>query len=132
MCLNRCYLATAITVLPSFQSLPHLSLMLRLKDALKLMDRLDHRGKPIPFALQFITADRKRDSGGELMDIQGGILSKHNKLLPLHMRRVDGFGGSKKPASYENQTRNVQSPDGSIMTVHIRLIKKFNDQIIIW
>lgn len=96
------------------------------------MDRLDHRGNPIPFSLECITADRKRDTGGDILNLKGCILSKHNKLLPLHMRRVDGFGGSKKPASYENQTRNVQQPDGSILTVHIRLIKKFNDQLIIW
>lgn len=96
------------------------------------MDRLDHRSKPIPFALTFITADRNRKVGGEIKEIKGAILSKHNKALPIHMRRVDGFGGSKKPASYENATRNVQSPEGSIIKVHIRLIKSFNDQIIIW
>lgn len=106
--------------------------MLRLKDALKLMDRLDHRGQPIPFSVEFITANRTKDSGGEVYSLTGCILSKHNKQLPLHMRRVDGFGGSKKPASYENATRNIQSPDGAIRKVHIRLIKKFNDQTIIW
>lgn len=106
--------------------------MIRLKDALKLMDRLDHRGKPIPFSLCFVTADRRRNTGGEILSLKGCILSKHNKLLPQHARRVDGFGGSRKPASYENATRNIQTPDGSIKKVHIRLIKEFNGQTIIW
>jgi len=103
-----------------------------LKDALKLMDRLDHKSRPIPFSITFVTADRRRNTGGELKEISGGILSKHNKNLPMHMRRVDGFGGSRKPASYENSTRNVQAPDGSITKVHIRLLKKFNGHTIIW
>lgn len=100
--------------------------VISLNDALKLMDRIDPSGKPVPFRIEFVTADRTRGTGGKWMKIDGAILSKHNKLLPLHMRRVDGFGGSKKPASYENAQRNVQAPDGSITTVHIYLIKRFN------
>ncbi len=106
--------------------------VIRLKDALKMMDRLDHRQRPIPFDLSFITADRRRDEGGEWKQIDGAILSKHNKLLPQHVRRVDGFGGSRKPASHENATRNIQAPDGSITKVHIRLIKTFNGHPVIW
>lgn len=103
-----------------------------LKDALKLMDRLDHKGRAIPFTVTFVTADRRRNVGGEIREIKGGILSKHNKALPQHMRRVDGGGGSKKPAHHENATRNIQDPDGSIAKVHIRLLKSFNGQTIIW
>lgn len=103
-----------------------------LKDALKLMDRLDHKGKPIPFDLEFVTADRRRDTGGKWMKAEGAILSKHNKDLPLHIRRSDGFAGSKKPASHENQQRNIQTPDGTITSVHIRLIKVFNGHPVTW
>lgn len=106
--------------------------MIRLNDALKLMDHLDHRGNPIPFDLLVLTADRKRDSGGDWKELKGCILAKHNKKLPLHTRRVDGFGGSRKPNHYQNATRNIQSPDGSITKVHIRLIKKYNGQTILW
>jgi hypothetical protein len=103
-----------------------------LPDALKLMDRLDHRGQPIPFNISFVTADRTRGTGGKWINVKGAILSKHNKNLPHHIRRTDGFSGSKKPASYENAQRNIQTPDGTITTVHIRLIKRFNDYEIIW
>ena len=103
-----------------------------LKDALKMMDRLDHKGNPIPFTLEFVTADRKRDSGGRWITAAGAILSKHNRNLPQHVRRVDGFGGSKKPASHENQQRNIQTPDGMITTVHIRLIMSFNGHPVTW
>lgn len=103
-----------------------------LKDALKMMDRLDHKSRPIPFSISFITADRRRDKGGELIQLSGAILSKHNILLPQHTRNVDGFGKSRKPSHFENSTRNVQAPDGSITKVHIRLIKTFNGKKIIW
>jgi hypothetical protein len=103
-----------------------------LKDALRMMERLDHKGRPIPFSLSFVTADRRRDLGGEIKSISGAILSKHNTLLPKYVRTVDGFGNSKAPRHYENATRNVQSPDGGITKVHIRLITNFNGQKIIW
>lgn len=106
--------------------------IISLKDALKLMDRLDHKGKPIPFTITFVTANRKKNTGGKKLQIDGAILSKHNKLLPLHIRRVDGFGGSKHPKSHENATRNIQAPDGAITKVHIRLITSFNQFKIIW
>jgi hypothetical protein len=105
---------------------------IRLRDALKLMDRLNHRQMPIPFTIGFITADRRRNTGGEFKEISGAILSKHNKALPMHMRRVDGFAGSKKPASHENAQRNIQAPDGSVTKVNIRLIKSFNGMQILW
>lgn len=105
---------------------------LPLKDVLKLMDRLDHKSQPVPFSVLYVTADRKRKTGGQFIQTDGAILSKHNKLLPAHVRRVDGFGGSKKPASYENATRNIQAPDGSITSIHIRLIKAFNGHPVIW
>jgi len=105
---------------------------LPLNDILKLMDRLDHKSQPTPFTVTYVTWDRKRKTGGKFMTAEGAILSKHNKLLPQHVRRADGFGGSKKPASYENATRNVQTADGSITTIHIRLIKAFNGHPRIW
>ncbi|AWW31835.1 hypothetical protein DN752_17800 [Echinicola strongylocentroti] len=106
--------------------------IIRLKDALKLMDRLDHKGNPIPFTIQFYTADRRRNEGGMKKEIKGGILSKHNKSLPLYKRNVDGFGSSKSPRHHYNATRNIQAPEGSITKVHIRLIKQFNGMEIVW
>jgi hypothetical protein len=103
-----------------------------LKDALKLMDRFDHKGKAIPFSVSFYTADRRRDSGGEMKSIKGAILSKNNKDLPQHVRNVDGFGQSKAPKHFANATRNIQAPDGNITKVHIRLLKSFNGNKIIW
>lgn len=105
---------------------------IRLRDALRLMDHLDHKQQPRPFNIAFYTADRRRNTGGEYKELFGCILSKHNKQLPLHMRRVDGFGGSKAPSHYANATRNIQSPDGDITKVHIRLIKRFNGMKILW
>jgi hypothetical protein len=99
--------------------------------ALKLMNRTDHADIPVPFTIEFVTADRNRGTGGKWIKVEGAILSKLNKLLPLHLRRSDGFGGSKNPASYENAQRNIQAPDGSITTVHIYLIKRFNGHDIV-
>jgi hypothetical protein len=103
-----------------------------IKDALRLMERLDHKDRPIPFAITFVTADRQRKKGGKIMELNGAILSKHNTLLPKYIRTVDGHGNSKTPRHYENSTRNVQSPDGTITKVHIRLITQFNSKKIIW
>ena len=105
---------------------------IRLRDALRAMDRLTHKNKPIPFSIIFYSADKKLKKGGERKEIKGGVLTKHVKGLPMHYRMVDGFGSSKSPRHYENATRNISSPDGSITKVHIRLITYFNGLRIIW
>lgn len=97
------------------------------------MDQIHPRtGEAATFNVGFYTANRRDRSGGRYLEIIGGKLTKHVKELPQHMRRVDGFGGSRKPNHYENATRNISSPDGTITKVHIRLITKFNGMQIIW
>ena len=38
-----------------------------LGDALRIMDKVDKRGAPIPFSISWCTLDRKRMTGGEVL-----------------------------------------------------------------
>lgn len=93
------------------------------------MDKIDHKGIPSPFSITFVTANRKKGTGGEFRTYSGCILSKNNMELPLH-QRSSTF--TKAPRHFENATRNIQTPEGDIIKVHIRLIKRVNGQDIIW
>jgi hypothetical protein len=106
---------------------------IRLADALRLMDQVNPRTmEPARFDVGFYTANRAKNTGGQYLEIQGACLTKHVKGLPMHMRRVDGFSGSKSSRHYENATRNLSAPDGTITKIHIRLLKKFNGMTVIW
>ena len=54
-----------------------------LGDALRLMDKVDQRGAPVPFSISWCTLDRKRGSGKE----PGGMadaLKKAPSTAPKH------------------------------------------------
>ena len=106
--------------------------MIKLADALKMMEYVDKHGKPVPFSVEFITANRKTNTGGEIIKKEGCILAKFNKKLPQHVRNADGGGKSHQPKHYQNQTRNIQLPEEGIVKIHIRLITQFNSMDIIW
>jgi hypothetical protein len=44
-----------------------------LGDALRIMDKVDKRGAPIPFSISWCTLDRKRMTGGEVRRLDRAI-----------------------------------------------------------
>lgn len=112
--------------------------MISLRSALDGMERLDSRKRAVPFDLVVVTADRKKMTGGELLELKGGVLHGERKSLHQDLRigRIEGgkpqdLNGGKKikgPNHWENKTRNVLLPNGEVRKVHIRLIVRFNGQ----
>lgn len=103
-----------------------------LRDALHEMDQVSSSGIPVPFSLKFVTADRKRKTGGEIIEVKDAIkcIGKKNGMVIY-----DGNTLSRKekaPSHYENATRNIALPNGSIRKIHIRLIIEFNAQKVIY
>jgi hypothetical protein len=106
--------------------------MIKLRDALKLMECKDKKKTPVPFSIEFVTANRKKGTGGIITKKTGCILAKFNKKLPQYVRNADGGGKSHQPKHHSNQTRNIQLPEEGIVKVRIRLITQFNEMEIIW
>lgn len=112
--------------------------MISLGTALKLTNQKNHRGEPTPFSLTFVTANRSKKTGGEIITVKRAILSKYEKSLPAHLQdagttRTTSTGKGKNPNHFFNGTRNIIDLDTqTFIKVHIRLITHFNGQQVTW
>ncbi|MDP1624104.1 MAG: hypothetical protein Q8M08_17410 [Bacteroidales bacterium] len=108
------------------------STYIQLSAALDLMDQLDGEGKPVNFHVKFVTADRIRRSGGEIIEIQSGrkcVGKRSGKTVFDSRKKADENPSiSRQPNHWVNSTRNILLPNGGIRKVHIRLIIEFNNQ----
>jgi hypothetical protein len=105
--------------------------IITLKEVLTTMERCDHKGKPIPFDLTCITADRVRKTGGDILELKSASLTRKNKKLPRYVREI-GIPKKKRQNHWHNQTRNILLPNGQVRKVHIRLIVMFNGNPVVY
>lgn len=87
-----------------------LAFMIGLTDALNIMDEKDLKGVPIPFEIKFVTYDKAKKKGGEIIHLTNAVRcgQKHN------MKENSTIGVT--------QLNNTHHP----YAVHIRLILEFN------
>lgn len=112
--------------------------MLTVQEMLRTMERLDERGRPQPFSLTLTTCDEKRKKGGKVLKLENVVLAKlaGDKPQPPtpHVRKQKPLGSpaAAPQRGRDTQTRNLYIPlTGETITCHIRLITRFNGQIII-
>ncbi len=106
--------------------------MILLKDALQMMEERDHRNWPIPFSITFVTYDKERQTGGEIITLNNVVLAK-NRLVAD--KKATGRTTSKNaPANqWQNATRNFYLLDSQqIRKANIRLLTHFNNQPIVY
>ena len=88
----------------------------------------------IPFDFSFITFDKRKKRGGEFITIRGavkaGMLSKREEQMIIDNQPSSAVS-TKKPNHFKNSTRNVILPNKEIRKVHLRLIRVFNNKIVI-
>lgn len=106
---------------------------IRLSEVLDQMEQLDEAGMPVKFQIKFVTADRKRGTGGEIIEIKDGrkCVGKRKGKVVFDMRKTVSTVSTapripRDPHHWVNSTRNIILPNGLIRTVHIRLIIEFN------
>jgi hypothetical protein len=97
--------------------------------AVKLMRTVEQDGMPVPFDLQFITADRRRKHGGEIVNVKDAILkgAKKKTVAKMHFEKLDAIQNKKDPSHSVHGTVNVFVPHSNkTMKVHVRLITGIN------
>lgn len=96
-----------------------------LKDVLAIMD------KKQPFSIAFITCDKKKNKGGEWIDLP--TAQKHASSSLADQRTSNNEQRVyKNPKHYDNGTRNlVNCLNGELVKVHIRLIRRFNNKVVV-
>lgn len=84
-----------------------------------------------PFTLLFVTADRKRGTGGDLIEVRDWQkISKDTVVEALPGRQRKTVRAMiKDPNHWENKTINIHNPNNRALhptKVHYRLIQFFN------
>lgn len=99
---------------------------------------LDEMDKGTTFSIAFVTYNAQKKTGGEYIELPQCI--KHNfKTKEQRKRQVSQptpiystANKPKNPNHYNNCTRNiVQLPQGNLIKIHIRLVRRFNNLIVL-
>lgn len=82
-----------------------------MQEVVREMDRNDEQGNPVPFSVMFVSCDRTKKSGGEII-----MLRNVTKCgLPYSCK--------------ENEMRGLRDPlTKKVTPVHLRLIVEFNNE----
>jgi hypothetical protein len=85
-----------------------------------------------PFTMEFIKADRKRGTGGELVEVRNWVKKTNgiNEARPLQKRsagKLVGYSGRIKVVNIHNPFNKIAHPMG----VHLLLMQTFNGKRII-
>ena len=104
---------------------------IRLGEALEIMDQMDDQGKPVPFQIKFVTANRIKQTGGEIIEIPNarkcsGVRNGKPVFDQREKQPSHGIVDSRDPLHWVNQTRNLLLPNGQFRKIHIRLILEVN------
>lgn len=104
---------------------------IRLGQALDQMDQVDENGKPVPFQIKFVTANRQSKSGGEIVELKSAVKcdgQRNGQMVVDHREKPASSSGKptpKDPNHWVNATRNILLPNGQIRKIHLRLIIEF-------
>jgi hypothetical protein len=103
-----------------------------LAEVIRKMDTIGEDGKPVIFDIKFVTADRKRGTAGEIIEVKEArkCIDVRNGIPVFDKRESHNqdTSVSRNPNHYQNSTRNILLKNGRIRKVHIRLIIEFNGQ----
>jgi hypothetical protein len=99
-----------------------------------VVQQIDHTGadeKPVRFQLKYVTADRKKCTGGDIVELVDArnCAGKTKTGEPKFIKKKSQFIEEKikkNPSHWLHSTRNMLLPNGQVRTVHVRLIIEFN------
>ena len=113
---------------PEFKA--KLSSEIKMRDIIKAMDKLDIKGQAIPFNLIAITANAHKDSGGEILHLQGVIQNKYRVVQERNvMSNFDRtpLSTGKTANPLVNRIRRIFIPEtNEVKNVDMVLITHFN------
>jgi hypothetical protein len=90
----------------------------------------------LPFNITFCTADYRRKTAGEVVEIQDAILQElkraPQKITATNNSSNSEVFDSRRPHHRLNDTRNILLPSGKIRKFHPRLVITFNGMEVIY
>jgi hypothetical protein len=93
------------------------------------MEERDHRNRPVPFHIQFVTKD------GAIVEMENVVLAKsiNSAGSSTSSGRKSSNSAPKQANEFDNATRNLYQLDSQqIRKVYIRYITGFNHQTVVY
>ncbi|NQZ79124.1 MAG: hypothetical protein HRT61_23850 [Ekhidna sp.] len=109
-------------------------MVIRLREALRQMDKRDAEGNPVRFKIKWHTFNRSTQAGGELKLLkQATILtSKPGKSKGERTAQAEEPKTKRNPNHFTNATRNIQCAESNeVKKLNIFLITEFNGQKVV-
>ena len=103
-----------------------------LDEALRQMRQINEQGALIPFSFEYVSYDKQKNDGGEIVQLNGCVLSKLARDKKYRSQKL--YRERKESAwHWSNDTAAVLIlSSGEIRRFHISLITKFNNKIVVW
>lgn len=106
--------------------------MIKLSDALRLIEAHDERGEPIPFSMKWVTHNRSNKTGGKFKSVNRAVISGAEKSANPQKFKHQWRKEKKNPMHSKNATRNIKCLDSKkIYKVNIWLIIRVKGQKVV-
>lgn len=102
--------------------------MIKLKEALKEMEKVNARGEGVLFSITFITASETRGTGGEVKHIQRAVLARNASFLKPRHKAAKRSG----PVRNSGVVNIVDLDRAKYEKPHVRLITHLNNKPVTW
>lgn len=86
------------------------------------MSRLNDNKNPVPFNLKVREFNRQNKSAGRIKEYRAATLMQKGRFSDYE----------KNPNHWNNRTRNIKLPDGSIKKIHLIFIDSFNGKKVVY
>jgi hypothetical protein len=108
--------------------------MIQLVQVMKSMRAVNSWNKPIPFSIQYVKADRRRHSAGEIVTITNAIKRKSTASVAAekHKDRLAIIDKTDQGTELGSIVNVYDQDRKKIMPIHVRLITAFNDERVIY
>lgn len=99
---------------------------------IELYEVIQHIDSGMPFSMTFVTADRKKGTGGQIRTVHNWVNCNIADMPEPVLRRNKMFQASKVPNHQQHKTKNIMNPaTRDIRKVHIRLITEFQGKRVV-
>ncbi|MCK0203495.1 hypothetical protein MWN41_10775 [Ornithobacterium rhinotracheale] len=93
-----------------------------LREVLEAMKQRTSKNEGVKFNLKIWQFNKQNKSAGRVVEYRGCEL-----MTPTQKTKY-----LRNPNHFENRTRNIKLPDGSVKTIHIIFIKEFNGKPVLY
>jgi hypothetical protein len=99
---------------------------------IELYEVINHIDTGLPFAMTYVTADRKKGTGGQIKHCKNWVKCDLATMPEPVLRRNKVYELTKNPNHQDHKTKNIMNPaTRDIRKVHIRLITEFNGRRVV-